>query len=313
MAKQQFYSRGKVLLTGEYAVVKGAKAIAFPAKLGQTLTVSTGRGSDIRWKSLDENGDEWFSAKISLFDFSPMKSSDDEIAARLAEILVAAVRLNSEFLSTWKGIKVETKLEFPRKWGLGSSSTLVSNIAAWADVDPFELYANTFGGSGYDIACSMSDSPIVFQMEDRQVPNVSKVKIPDSIFDKMTFVYSGKKQSSQNALQYIEENEVSRDMIHEVNKISDELLNGSDIKQWIKSLHKHNEIVSKYLNARATEPDLEDFDGVVKPLGAWGGDFMLAISNHSFEKVQDYFNGKGYEEVFPASKLILCKESALES
>jgi mevalonate kinase len=37
---QQFYAPGKLLITGEYAVLDGAWALALPTRLGQTLTVT---------------------------------------------------------------------------------------------------------------------------------------------------------------------------------------------------------------------------------------------------------------------------------
>jgi hypothetical protein len=45
-----------------------------------------------------------------------------------------------------------------------------------------------------------------------------------------------------------------------------------------------------------------DFEGVVKSLGAWGGDFVLAISK---ENPTDYFKAKGFEVVIPYSEMIL--------
>jgi mevalonate kinase len=305
MAKKEFYSRGKLLLTGEYAVVKGAKAIALPAKFGQSLVVSTGRGSDIRWKSKDKDGEEWFSAKISLFDFSPIKCSDEEIGERLAHLLVSAVRLNSEFLSTWKGIRVETRMEFPREWGLGSSSTLVANVAAWADVDPFELYQETFGGSGYDIACSLSDSPILFQVDENHIPQFSKVQLPDSVLEHMGFVYSGQKQNTQNALAYIDQNKMPPKMIQSISSISENLLSNAKLEDWIQSLQHHNDIISDYLQQSPFEENLIDFDGVIKPLGAWGGDFFLALSSQSRKEMEDYFKQKGFSDIIPASDLVI--------
>jgi mevalonate kinase len=35
-----FYSHGKLLITSEYAVLDGAKALALPTRLGQKLSVS---------------------------------------------------------------------------------------------------------------------------------------------------------------------------------------------------------------------------------------------------------------------------------
>lgn len=304
MAKTEYYSRGKLLLTGEYAVLKGARAIALPTQKGQSLTVTTGRGSDIIWKSLDNKGNEWFSAKISLFDFEPLKTSDQDIADRLGQVLQAAVRLNSEFLSTWKGIKVETRLEFPKEWGLGTSSTFLCNVAAWADVDPFELQEKSFGGSGYDLACAMSDSPIIYQFDKEEGPKYSKVTLPDDILESMTFVYTGRKQNTEEALIYARSHEMPASAIKDINKISEDLLGNSSIGYWIDKMSKHNDIISKYLKVDTVEPSLKDFNGVVKPLGAWGGDFMLALSEEEPDYVRRYFSEKGYKEIYPANEIL---------
>jgi hypothetical protein len=45
-----------------------------------------------------------------------------------------------------------------------------------------------------------------------------------------------------------------------------------------------------------------DFDGAVKSLGAWGGDFVLAISN---EDPTTYFKSKGYETIIAYKDMIL--------
>ncbi len=54
--KQEFYSNGKLLLSGEYAVLDGALAWAIPTTFGQYLRISINTSAEISWKSLDENG-----------------------------------------------------------------------------------------------------------------------------------------------------------------------------------------------------------------------------------------------------------------
>ncbi len=49
--RQTFYSNGKLLLTGEYLVLDGAKALALPTKMGQNLQVVTHDKPTISWKS----------------------------------------------------------------------------------------------------------------------------------------------------------------------------------------------------------------------------------------------------------------------
>ena len=45
-----------------------------------------------------------------------------------------------------------------------------------------------------------------------------------------------------------------------------------------------------------------DFDGEIKSLGAWGGDFILATSD---ENPSTYFKAKGFETILPYSEMIL--------
>ena len=45
-----------------------------------------------------------------------------------------------------------------------------------------------------------------------------------------------------------------------------------------------------------------DFNGVIKSLGAWGGDFVLAISK---ENPVDYFKKKGFKTIVSYKDMIL--------
>ncbi len=67
----------------------------------------------------------------------------------------------------------------------------------------------------------------------------------------------------------------------------------------------HNRIMENILNTVAVQKQyFTDFEGTIKPLGAWGGDFILAISEAGFEKVRTYFNQKGLKVVFKWDELV---------
>jgi len=68
MKKETYYSNGKLLLTGEYLVLNGAKSLAVPTKFGQDLEVTPALGKKIIWKSYDADGSIWFEDEI-LFEF----------------------------------------------------------------------------------------------------------------------------------------------------------------------------------------------------------------------------------------------------
>ena len=65
--------------------------------------------------------------------------NEDAISKRLSQILNATKSLNPEFLNTQQGFNIKTNLEFPKNWGLGTSSTLINNIAQWANIDAFKF------------------------------------------------------------------------------------------------------------------------------------------------------------------------------
>jgi hypothetical protein len=47
--KKKFYSNGKLLITGEYLVLDGAKALHYQQK-GQNLIIEDGNNNEIIWK-----------------------------------------------------------------------------------------------------------------------------------------------------------------------------------------------------------------------------------------------------------------------
>ena len=165
------------------------------------MKVKSTRKSDLYWKSYDTEGNEWFSAQISLMDFSSVKTTDEEKSKYLQKLLKGAVRLNSEFLSKWNGFDVKTTLEFNKDWGLGSSSTLTHLVAQWADVNPLLLHFKISNGSGYDVACAGSKDPITYQLDGDTI-NYTPIEFAPSFSDKLYFIYLNKKQSSGDAIKF---------------------------------------------------------------------------------------------------------------
>ncbi|MCI4443428.1 MAG: hypothetical protein JHC39_07985, partial [Lentimicrobium sp.] len=195
--KKEFYSNGKLLITGEYLVLDGAKAFALPTKFGQNLIVEKGIPQEIQWTSFDADGSIWFEDTFSFAAISnKIITGKTSVRNTLIEILHEGYLLNPDFLSQGEGYSVRTQLSFPRNWGLGTSSTLINNIAQWLAIDAFVLLNNSFGGSGYDIACAQNDSPILYHLDNGK-PIVEKVIFAPEFSEKIYFVYLDKKQSSK--------------------------------------------------------------------------------------------------------------------
>ena len=304
--KKEFYSNGKLLITGEYLVLEGAKAFALPTKFGQNLIVETGNNKEIKWKSYNSDGSVWFENSFSFSEISNTEKYEktDSIRNTLLEILHEAYKLNSDFIEKSEGFSVTTHLTFPRFWGLGTSSTLINNIGQWLKIDAFELLQNSFGGSGYDIACAQNNSPILYHLENGK-PIVEKVNFAPEFTKNIYFVYLDKKQSSKAAIAsyYKNKNENLEKTIVENDETTLSVIGAKTIETFALALEKHETDMSKILKMITVKESLfPDFDGVIKSLGAWGGDFVLAIAE---ENPTDYFSKKGFETVIPYGEMIL--------
>jgi mevalonate kinase len=301
--EQTFYSNGKLLITGEYVVLDGAKAFALPTKFGQYLRITEDGNNSIKWTSYDSDGSIWFES-IILFESIINKETfeNDKVKTTLIEILHHAYLLNPVFLNS-KGYQITTQLSFPKFWGLGTSSTLINNIAQWLQIDAFVLLKNSFGGSGYDIACAQNNSPIIYYLEEEK-PIITPIAFHPDFTDKIYFVYLNQKQNSREAINryYNKKGNISK-TIPLINAITQETTEAEEPKTFAKALQKHEIAMSNVLEMQTIQEVLfPDFEGVTKSLGAWGGDFILAISK---ENPTDYFNKKGYNTVIPYQKMIL--------
>ena len=302
--KQSFYSNGKLLITGEYVVLDGAKAFALPTKFGQYLHVEEADGQIIEWRSYDSDGSIWFEGIISFLDIQQKVSfENDSVKTTLIEILHHAYVMNPNFIRNGKGYHVSTELTFPKDWGLGTSSTLINNIAQWLDINAFELLSMSFGGSGYDIACAQNNSAITYQLVN-DVSVVEKVTFTPSFSDKIFFVYLNKKQNSRNAiLSYFGKNSHLDKVLPVINAITKSVIEAAEAKEFAIALQQHEIELSNVLEmATVKELLFSDFDGVIKSLGAWGGDFVMCISK---ENPIEYFKDKGYAVVLSYKEMIL--------
>jgi len=303
--KKEFYSNGKLLITGEYLVLDGAKAFALPTKFGQNLIVEKGNPQEIKWTSFDADGSIWFEDTFSFLDISnKIITEKSSVRNTLIEILHEGYLLNPEFINKFEGFKVATELTFPRNWGLGTSSTLINNIAQWLAVDAFVLLHNSFGGSGYDIACAQNDSPILYHLDNGK-PIVEKVAFAPEFAKKLYFVYLDKKQNSKASITayYNNKNKDLADAIIENNKITSAVFNAKTLAEFALALEIHEAKMSTILEMKTVKESLfPDFNGSIKSLGAWGGDFVLAVSE---ENPTDYFNEKGFRIIVSYEDMIL--------
>ncbi len=302
---KKFYSNGKLLITGEYLVLDGAKAFAVPTKMGQDLIVSeTKEINTIVWKSFDFDQSIWFEKILNISEILENHSENQEenSATVLQKMLLEAHKLNSTVLPN-KGFSVETNLTFPRFWGLGTSSTLINNIAQWFEINAFELLKNSFGGSGYDIANAQNNSPIIYQLIEGK-PTVEKVNFNPKFKENIYFLYLNQKQNSKEAIAtYYSKKQNTKQAKAEIDAITNEIISETNQDKFEFLLQKHEAILSELLEMVPIQKRFfSDFKGIIKSLGAWGGDFVLVVSDSDPKK---YFESKGFATLLHYHEMIL--------
>jgi len=307
MLEQNFYSNGKLLLTAEYLVLDGAKALALPTKFGQDLEVKKLVSKQIIWESFDENKMLWFSCVFDVLSLNiKTKNKQESISQTLQNILLEARKMNPEFLNEKNGYHVKSNLSFPRNWGLGTSSTLINNIAQWAKVDAFDLLKRSFGGSGYDIACAQNNTPITYQIKNNK-PIVNPVNFDPIFKEQLYFVHLNKKQNSKDGIAHYKNIAKNKSAFaDEITSLTNAVLDCKLLSDFEKITFEHEKIISTIIQQKPIQEILfSDYFGQTKSLGAWGGDFIVASGN---EKTPNYFNNKGFDIVIPYQKMILCNK-----
>lgn len=298
-----FRANGKLLISGEYTILDGSLSLALPTKRGQVLNYKEVDHDILHWRSLDIKGETWFEAYFKGIELTIVDSTDDRKAETLKEILLTAAGL-SNTVNRLRG-EVTTVLEFPTNWGLGSSSTLLCCVAQCFSIDPMQLHFKVSNGSGYDVACGMTDSPITYQLNDG-LAEVNQIQWKPPFSASLFFVYLNTKQQSSTEVDKYQDRKASIDLaeiVEEISVLSQTMITATSLDVFNKTIDKHEEIMSAVLGyPTVKELYFSDYKGAVKSLGAWGGDFILATGN-----AQDrvYFADKGFSVIHELESLIL--------
>ena len=296
----EVYSKGKVLLTGEYVILDGALSLASPTKFGQHLKFEENQSNLINWKSVNFDGKIWFECSIRNETLEIISTSSKKVSDTLIRIIKLIREYNPSFLKK-NGSDISTNLTFDKNWGLGSSSTLISNLATLSGVNPYILNNKIFKGSGYDIACANSFSPIVYQLKkDQKI--IDEVSFKPPFHERIYFIYLNKKQSSISEIENYN-NKASNSIINEITNITSMILRCKSIEEYNKLIESHELIISKLISKPPIKETLfKDFNGSIKSLGAWGGD-MIMVTSHS--DPSQYFIEKGYSTIFKFDELLV--------
>ncbi len=299
-----FRANGKLLITAEYLVLKGAEAFAIPLNKGQTLSYKTSDFDGLVWKAFTPT-QLWFEA---VFDdkLNIIETSDSEKALFLQKLLHLAIEYNSQAKEKLKNCEVTTHLEFEPDWGWGSSSTLFYLLEQWLGVDAFYLMEKTIGGSGYDIACAKNDNPIIYQLQNSK-PKIKKVTFNPHFIDNLGIVFLNKNQKSSTEVKaFLSKDFTDNTTINQISELTHKIISANNLDDFMEYMQTHEKIISTILNIPTLEDSIfADFDGTTKSLGAWGGDFALFASKNNFQQSQVYFKGRGFDTVFRLREVMI--------
>lgn len=266
------FAPGKVMITGEYAVLKGSLALAVPTIPGQTLEVSETDSPYIRWKALSAEDHLWLQVTFSP-ELEILETTDPPASERLQRLLLAAGELGATF---HPGLSFTTGLQFPAHWGLGSSSSLLALLARWADLDPWELFDRTQTGSGYDLAVAWHNRALLY----RRFPEreVEFVHWNPPFTDLLYFLELGSKQRSDLEVARINNLSLPDSVKASVDLITREMLSVSNPEDFGELMQRHEALIGSWLNMPGIDQRLPHLQFPMKSLGAWGGDLVLILA-----------------------------------
>lgn len=297
----QLYSPGKLLITAEYAVLDGAKALALPTKLGQSMEVEPAPPGSLKWEAFSASGHIWFEAELLWEANTWVAHSQEPKAQTLQKIFNTVQQMRPKTLNPSKGYRITTKLEFPNDWGLGSSSTLINNIATWTVVDAYALQDAIFGGSGYDIAAAQASGPILYQRT-ATGPKTWAVSLDWPFTQQLYFLHLKQKQNSRESIYGYRQRETRPELLEAISQLTDSFVACRELDGFTELIELHEAQISRLTGLQPIKQLLfPDFDGHIKSLGGWGGDLVLVASKTD---PSAYFQEKGYPTLLAYHELI---------
>jgi len=292
-----FAASGKLMLFGEYLVLRDSKCLAVPLVVGQNLKVNTRLEEGILWKSFE--GEKcWLEFELSK-ELKILSSSDEEKASLVVKLLKIIQKENPNLVLN--NLYFEINLDFNREFGFGTSSTFISLLSQWSGVNPYLLLEKSFGGSGYDIVAATATKPFVYTLKERKI---KELDLPKRITNHLLFVYLGKKQVSSKEILAFQDKNVSSSQLEQMNTIIEQATQSTHIEEWENAMVESENLLSSILHIPAVKDHtFSDYPFAIKSLGAWGGDFVMATFRE-LSAAKSYFLEKGFDVFYTYDEIV---------
>ena len=126
---------------------------------------------------------------------------------------------------------------------------------------------------------------------------IEEVELHWDFMDQLFFVHLNRKQSSREGIAHYRNSSINTEQIGAISAISLSLPEVQTLSEFETLLQKHEEIISSILQIPTIKERLfSDYPHSIKSLGAWGGDFILAVGT---DEDLEYFRDKGYHTIIP--------------
>jgi mevalonate kinase len=299
----EIFSPGKLMLTSEYFAIDGALVLAVPTKLGQEFFFEekSDEKSLIFWEAYHQDK-LWLKAIIDYKNWQILETNIPSSAEFILKTLKNVQLLSKTKFKNDFTYHLKTNLQFPADYGLGSSSTLMNNLAEWAEIDPFYLNKISLGGSGYDIAVAKEKSAVLYQ----SVPEIKyeKVNFNPPFKNELIFIHLNQKQDSREGINLYKSKTKSQNLVDEFSNLTRNILLCNELDKFSELIMIHEQRISDFIEIPTVKSKyFVDCAKFVKSLGAWGGDFVMSAK---FDGYEDYFWGKGFTTIFEWGDLINC-------
>ncbi|RZJ47714.1 MAG: 30S ribosomal protein S6, partial [Chryseobacterium sp.] len=271
----EIYSPGKLMLTSEYFAVDGALVLAVPTKLGQEFFFEEKHDgkSIIFWEAYHQNK-LWLKAVIDYKNWQILETNINSSAEFILKVLKNVQSLSEIKFKGTQTYHLKTNLQFPSDYGLGSSSTLMNNLAEWSQIDPFQLNSISLGGSGYDIAVAKAKSAVLYQ--NKPEIHFEKVNFNPKFKNELIFIHLNQKQDSREGINLYKSKTKSQSLVNEFSDLTRNILLCDELDNFSHLMTVHEQRISDFIEIPTVKSIFfADCAKFVKSLGAWGGDFVM--------------------------------------
>jgi len=292
---QTFFAPGKILLAGEYTVLLGLEAHAVPVKSGQWLeffayNTPDNQAPTVHFKAFDDRGEIWLENVYDLDSDAWRNPPVPELNA--FDTILKFV--NDEFWEPQTSYRLETRLEFGRETGLGSSSTFIALMSQCFRLNPQKLQEHIFGGSGYDVAVACLGKSLSFWRNDKGA-HYRPWKLPSELTQNWHVVFMGKKVNSRKSstaiLEKLEEILTEPFYKQQFERVLSIVRDAETTASLEAALEMYQMLLAQLLEMETPYKQLglkPVKQGLCKWLGAWGGD-MLLVNDTFIHSESDFF------------------------